>query len=149
MDTEQVVVVLMTFPDRERALALGRTLVEERLAACVNVLPEVRSIYRWEGEVCDEPEVLCLLKTTAARVEALRARAVALHPYQVPEVIALPPSPPLPTSTGCAPASPRNDRARSGATKPAPRRLLLCGSVSGWRSDRPQIDSFRARVPRG
>ena len=82
-------VVLVTCPHAEAAAGLARTLVEERLAACGNILPGLRSIYRWEGEVQDEPEVLLLLKTTAARFEALRERVVALHPYEVPEVIAL------------------------------------------------------------
>jgi periplasmic divalent cation tolerance protein len=82
-------VVLMTFPDRERALACARALVDERLAACVNVLGDVRSIYRWQGAVHDDAEVLCVAKTTPERFEALRARVVALHPYEVPEVIAL------------------------------------------------------------
>lgn len=84
-----VLVVLVTSPTPERAAELARTLVEERLAACGNVVPGVRSIYRWEGKVEDEQEVLLVLKTTRARLEALRARVLALHPYQVPEVLAL------------------------------------------------------------
>ena len=64
--------------------------MEERLAACGNVLPEVRSIYRWEGQVREDAEALLVLKTTRARLDALRDRVLALHPYQVPEVIALP-----------------------------------------------------------
>jgi len=83
-------VVLVTMPTAERAAELARALVEERLAACGNVVPGLRSIYRWEGKVVDEPEVLLVLKTTAARFEALRDRVLALHPYQVPEVLALP-----------------------------------------------------------
>jgi len=83
-------VVFVTFPDRERAAAVARTLVEERLAACVNLLGDVRSIYRWQDAVHDDAEVLCAIKTTSERFEALRARVVALHPYDVPEVIALP-----------------------------------------------------------
>lgn len=88
--TTQAVVVLSTCPDRDRALAIARALVDEGLAACVNVLDGVRSIYRWQGAVHDDAEVLCVAKTTAARFEALRARLVELHPYEVPEVIALP-----------------------------------------------------------
>jgi periplasmic divalent cation tolerance protein len=84
------VMVLVTSPSAEQAAALARSLVEEGLAACGNVLPGVRSIYRWEGAVCDEPEALLVLKTERAAFEALRARVVALHPYQCPEVIALP-----------------------------------------------------------
>ena len=82
-------VVLVTTPDAEKAAGIARILVEERLAACGNVVPGLRSVYRWEGKVHDEGEALLLLKTTRARFEALRARVVALHPYQVPEVLAL------------------------------------------------------------
>jgi periplasmic divalent cation tolerance protein len=82
-------VVLVTTPTAERAVEIARALVEERLAACGNVVPGVRSIYRWEGRVQDDAEVLLVLKTTRARLEALRDRVIALHPYEVPEVIAL------------------------------------------------------------
>jgi periplasmic divalent cation tolerance protein len=83
-------VVFSTFPDADTAARVARTLVEDRLAACVNLLPMVRSIYRWEGEVCDEAETLAVIKTTAERYPALAAKIAELHPYQVPEVIALP-----------------------------------------------------------
>jgi periplasmic divalent cation tolerance protein len=83
-------VVLVTTPSADQAAALARALVEERLAACGNVIPGLRSIYRWEGQVQDEPEALLVLKTTRSRFEALRERVLALHPYEVPEVIALP-----------------------------------------------------------
>jgi periplasmic divalent cation tolerance protein len=82
-------VVLVTAPTAERAAELARALVEERLAACGNVVPAIRSIYRWEGKVQDEAEALLVLKTTRARFDALRARVLALHPYEVPEVVAL------------------------------------------------------------
>lgn len=85
-----VVVVLVTAPDADTAARLAHTLVEESLAACGNLVPGVRSIYRWQGAVHDDAEVLLVLKTRADRVEALRARLVALHPYEVPEVLALP-----------------------------------------------------------
>ncbi|MFZ5481294.1 MAG: divalent-cation tolerance protein CutA [Myxococcota bacterium] len=85
-----LLVVLVTAPDADTAARIARTLVEERLAACGNVLPGVRSIYRWEGAVQDEPEVLIVLKTPRDRFEALRARVLEVHPYRVPEVIALP-----------------------------------------------------------
>ena len=68
---------------------VGRTLVEERLAACVNIVPRLRSIYAWRGKVEDEAEVLCLVKTRPELWEALRARIGALHPYEVPEIVAL------------------------------------------------------------
>ncbi len=83
-------VVLVTVPTPERAAELARALVEERLAACGNVVPGLRSIYRWEGKVEDEPEALLVLKTTRARFDALRARVLELHSDQVPEVLALP-----------------------------------------------------------
>jgi periplasmic divalent cation tolerance protein len=83
-------VVLVTTPSPERAAEIARAVVDERLAACGNVVPGLRSIYRWEGKVQDEEEALLVLKTTRARFEALRDRVLALHPYEVPEVIALP-----------------------------------------------------------
>ncbi|HEX3764252.1 MAG TPA: divalent-cation tolerance protein CutA [Kofleriaceae bacterium] len=83
-------VVLSTFPDGETAARIARALVDDRLAACVNLLPTVRSIYRWQGEVCDEAETLAVIKTTAERFSALAAKIAELHPYQVPEVVALP-----------------------------------------------------------
>jgi periplasmic divalent cation tolerance protein len=85
----EALVVLVTTPTPERAAEIARAVVEERLAACGNVVPGLRSIYRWEGKVQDDPEALLVLKTTRARFEALRDRVIALHPYQVPEVIAL------------------------------------------------------------
>jgi periplasmic divalent cation tolerance protein len=82
-------VVLVTAPSAERAAEIARAVVEERLAACGNVVPGLRSIYRWEGKLHDDAEALLVLKTTGDRFEALRARVLALHPYEVPEVIAL------------------------------------------------------------
>ena len=84
------IVVFVTTPSAEKAAELARALVEEGLAACGNVVPGLRSIYRWEGKIFDEPEAWLVLKTSSARFEALRARVVALHPYECPEVIALP-----------------------------------------------------------
>ncbi len=80
-------VVLVTVPSADEAARIARTVVEEKLAACGNVVPGVRSIYRWEGKVCDEQEALLVLKAPAKRFPELRDRVVALHPYQVPEVI--------------------------------------------------------------
>lgn len=85
-----VIVVFSTFPSEDKAADITRTLVSEGLAACANLVPQVRSIYRWQGELCDERETLAILKTTRERFDALRDRLVALHPYEVPEVIALP-----------------------------------------------------------
>jgi periplasmic divalent cation tolerance protein len=86
----EALVVLCTAPTAEVAAGLARALVEARLAACGNVLPGLRSIYRWQERVEDEPEVLLLLKTTRERFPALREELQRLHPYQVPEVLALP-----------------------------------------------------------
>jgi len=86
----EALVVLVTAPSAEKAAELARAVVEERLAACGNVLPQIRSIYRWQGAVHDEPEALLVLKTTEALFERLRARVVELHPYETPEVLALP-----------------------------------------------------------
>jgi periplasmic divalent cation tolerance protein len=82
-------VVLSTCADRASAESLARALVEERLAACVNLVPGVRSIYRWEGAVEEADEVLLVIKTAAASAEALLARLPALHPYEVPEALVL------------------------------------------------------------
>lgn len=89
-EVEAVVVVLVTGPDRSALESLGRRLVEERLAACANVIGGVASIFRWEGAVQDEAEALAILKTTRPRVPALRERVLALHPYEEPEFLALP-----------------------------------------------------------
>jgi periplasmic divalent cation tolerance protein len=85
----EFLVVLVTVPDAETGARIARALVEERLAACVNVIPGVRSIYAWEGKINDDGECLCVVKTRRALYEALRARVAALHPYEVPEVIAV------------------------------------------------------------
>ena len=85
-----VIVVFSTFPSEDKAADIARTLVSEGLVACANLVPPVRSIYRWQGELCDERETLAIMKTTRERFDALRDRLVALHPYEVPEVIALP-----------------------------------------------------------
>ena len=87
---DDVLVCLCTCPDPDSARVLGRTLVEERLAACVQLLPGIESIYRWNGAVETAAEILLVLKTTRARHAALQARLVALHPYDVPELVALP-----------------------------------------------------------
>ena len=75
-------------PDKERATSMARVLVEEGLAACVNVIPGVRSIYQWDGKVQEDEEVLCLIKTRPAVFERARDRILALHPYEVPEILA-------------------------------------------------------------
>jgi periplasmic divalent cation tolerance protein len=83
-------VAFSTFPSAEKAAEVARTLVEERLCACVNLTPPVRSIYAWKGAIEDDTETLAVIKTSADRFEALAKRIAELHPYEVPEVIALP-----------------------------------------------------------
>lgn len=83
-------VVLVTAPDAETAQRLAHALVTERLAACVNLVPGIRSVYRWEGRIHEDAEVLLVAKTRADRCDALAARIQALHPYELPEVVVLP-----------------------------------------------------------
>jgi periplasmic divalent cation tolerance protein len=85
----QVLIVFTTWPDQEQARSACRTLVEEQLAACGNILPTIESIYRWKGAVETSKEVLVLLKTTSDEYVALAARVKELHPYEVPEIIAV------------------------------------------------------------
>jgi periplasmic divalent cation tolerance protein len=84
-------VVLVTVPDMEVAKSIARGLVEARLAACVNVLPGVLSIYQWEGEIAEDQELLLVIKTTAAALGELERALVAAHPYDTPEFIVLDP----------------------------------------------------------
>jgi periplasmic divalent cation tolerance protein len=88
--TEQSILVMTNMPDAASAVALGRHLVEARLAACVNLFPIVQSVYRWQGAVEEAEEVPLIIKTTEARYGELEAAIKALHPYQVPEIIVLP-----------------------------------------------------------
>jgi periplasmic divalent cation tolerance protein len=83
------ILALTTVPDEKTGQEIGRALVEERLAACVNVTPPVRSFYRWEGKLCSEGENILFIKTRASLFERLEARIKALHPYKVPEIIAI------------------------------------------------------------
>jgi periplasmic divalent cation tolerance protein len=85
-----IVLVLTTVPDGDLGETLARILVEERLAACVNVLPPMTSIYRWRGGVEREAERQMLIKTTRERVETIHARLKELHSYELPEFIVLP-----------------------------------------------------------
>ena len=80
---------LSTCPDPETAAKIARTLVEERLAACVNRLPDIKSTYRWQGEIHEDNEVLLVIKTTGERLDALRERLAELHPYALPELVAM------------------------------------------------------------
>ncbi|MGH9779394.1 MAG: divalent-cation tolerance protein CutA [Candidatus Acidiferrales bacterium] len=84
------VVVLVTCSSAEEAGRIARALVEERLAACVNVSSPIRSVYRWQGKLADDEEVLLVIKTTRELFDSLRRAVEKLHSYQVPEVICLP-----------------------------------------------------------
>lgn len=88
--SENHLVMLCVVPDRESGERIARALVAERLAACVNLLPGMVSTFRWEGEVKQEDEHLMIIKTGAGRFEAVRAAITLTHPYDTPEVIALP-----------------------------------------------------------
>jgi periplasmic divalent cation tolerance protein len=83
------VVILTTVGVDTDPIALARTLVDERLAACVNVLPAMESIYRWKGTVAQDPERQLVIKTSLDRLEALQTRLLALHPYETPELLVL------------------------------------------------------------
>jgi periplasmic divalent cation tolerance protein len=85
-----VLVVLCTCPDEAAATRIANALLEERLAACVNRIPGIRSLYRWDGQLQDDAEVLLVIKTTATRYPQVEALITARHPYELPEVLALP-----------------------------------------------------------
>ena len=97
---EQALLVLTSLADEAGAQRLARALVERRLAACVNMLPAVRSVYRWNDAIEEAAEVTLLIKTTTARYAELEQAILALHPYELPEVIALPVSAGLPGYLG-------------------------------------------------
>lgn len=84
------IVVFITASKEEEAAAIARELVERKLAGCVNILPNIRSIYRWEGAIEDEGEVLMIIKTQRGLFEQLRTKVKEMHSYSVPEIIALP-----------------------------------------------------------
>ena len=86
---DEVRVVLVTAPEAE-ALAMARNVVESGVAACVNVVPGVRSVYRWQGEVVEDGEHLLIMKTTTSSVDALRRAVTEQHSYDVPEFLELP-----------------------------------------------------------
>ena len=90
MIDKEILVLFCTCPDAATAERIAHELVGASLVACVNVVPGLRSIYRWNGAVQVDEEVLMILKTPAERLAAARERLVALHPYDVPEVVALP-----------------------------------------------------------
>lgn len=87
--TEQVIIALSTCPDEAAARRIAEALVSERLATCVNRVTGMTSTYFWDGRLQDDAEILLIIKTTAARLAGLEARLKVLHPYELPELVAL------------------------------------------------------------
>ena len=90
MPHTDAITVLTTVASADEAVALVRALLERRLVACGKLVPGARSLYRWEGKIADEQEVLVILKTRASRLDSLKTAFGELHPYKVPELLALP-----------------------------------------------------------
>jgi periplasmic divalent cation tolerance protein len=88
--SDQVILALSTCPDDASAKSIGSALVTERLATCVNRVPGLQSLYFWDGGLRDDAEILLIIKTTVRRLPALEARLKALHPYELPELVAIP-----------------------------------------------------------
>lgn len=86
----EVWIVLTTFGDEESAKRVAAVLLEERLAACVNLLPGATSMYHWKGEICEEREVVAVIKTTKEAFPELEKVLAAQHPYEIPEILAIP-----------------------------------------------------------
>ncbi len=89
MSQEKLLIVLVTCPTGDAADKLATHVVERRLAACVNIIPGIRSIFRWQGQVSDEKEDLLVIKTTPARLEELRDTVIELHSYSTPEFVVI------------------------------------------------------------
>lgn len=89
-DNDELIIVMTTLPDQDTARQLSQILVNERHAACVQVLPGLTSTYFWQGELCTEPEFLLMIKTLRSHYPALETRLRSLHPYTEPEIIAIP-----------------------------------------------------------
>lgn len=80
----------ITVPDMPKAREIARTLLEERLIACANIVPRIESVYRWEGKVCESSEALLLAKTTQDKIPQVVERVKSLHDYELPAIVALP-----------------------------------------------------------
>jgi periplasmic divalent cation tolerance protein len=87
---ENIFVVLVTAPSTDVGRDIARALLDGKLAACVNIVPSITSLYTWEGELCVDEEVLLIIKTTTSAFDALTSAIKSIHPYDVPEIIALP-----------------------------------------------------------
>lgn len=90
MNPSEAIVAFSTIDSEKEAVKIARALVESHLAACVNIVPRVTSIYKWKEEVCEEAEVMLIIKTQQDRLEELKATLDELHPYEVPELIVMP-----------------------------------------------------------
>ena len=86
---EESILVLSTFPDADSARRAARALIEEKLAACANLIPQIESVYRWKGAIETSSEVLLLIKSNVWKFQPLEAKIRELHPYEVPEIISL------------------------------------------------------------
>lgn len=89
MDNEYLV-VLVTAPGEDKASEMAHSLLEDGLCACINITPKIRSVYKWQGNIVDEEESLLIIKTKKELFEDLKERIINIHPFDVPEVIALP-----------------------------------------------------------
>ena len=90
MDANEGIVVFITAANSEEAARLADMLLERRLAACVQILPEMESVYRWQGKIERQKEVLLIAKTTKSRFDELESKVRAIHSYETPEIVALP-----------------------------------------------------------
>lgn len=97
---QQVLLILTNAPDKATGHAIARSLVEQKLAACVNLLPEVRSVYRWQGAIEEAEEITMLIKSTPERYAELETAIRRAHPYEIPEIIAVPVTAGLPEYLG-------------------------------------------------
>jgi periplasmic divalent cation tolerance protein len=88
MELEEII-VYVTSSKEEEAFQIGRAVVEDGLAACVNIIPQISSIYRWKGEICEDHELLLIIKTRREMYKPLELRIKELHSYEVPEIIAV------------------------------------------------------------
>jgi periplasmic divalent cation tolerance protein len=90
MAKSDYIVIFVTSGSYEEALKVGKTLVDDELVACANIIPQIRSIFHWKGEICDESETLLIMKSKAALFDKIVDRVLKLHSYDVPEIISLP-----------------------------------------------------------
>ena len=90
MDEKDLIIIFATAPKHETALHIARQLVDRKLVACVNIIEGITSVYRWEARICEDKEVLMKIKTRSEKIEQVKEMINQLHPYAVPEIIAIP-----------------------------------------------------------